>query len=67
MTSQNRRQEVFNWGALRFCGRDLRSCGGGLDILKFDKNSTDLLCFMFQFGGIGDLFGGLSSPVATGL
>jgi len=32
---------------------------GGLDILKIDKNSTDLYCFMFQFGGFGALFGGL--------
>ena len=24
---------------------------GGLDILKFDKNSTDLKCFIFQFWG----------------
>ena len=31
---------------------------GGLDILKFDKNSTDLKCFIFQFAGLGGLFGG---------
>jgi len=31
---QNRRQKVFNWGALGFCG--------GLDILKIDKISTNL-------------------------
>ena len=30
----------------------------GLDILKFDKNSTDLKCFIFQFAGLGGLFGG---------
>jgi len=38
--------------------------------LKFDKNSTYLLCFVFQFGGLVALFGGLSHqshPVATGL
>ena len=43
---------------------------GGLDILKFDKNSTDLKCFIFQFGGLGALFGRQSppkTPVATGL
>jgi len=39
--AQNRRQKVFNRGALRFCGGDLALCGG-LDILKIDKNSTDL-------------------------
>ena len=45
-------------------------CVGRLDILKFDKNSSDLKCFIFQFGGLGALFGGLSPPklpVATGL
>jgi len=38
---QNRRQKVFNRGALRFCGVVLRLCGG-LDILKENKNSTDV-------------------------
>jgi len=36
------------------------SIAGGLDILKFHKNSTDLLCFILQFGG-------LRPPVAMGL
>jgi len=43
---------------------------GVLDILKFDKNSTDLRCFIFKIGGLGALFWGLSppkTPVATGL
>jgi len=31
---QNRRQKVFDWG--------LYACAGGIDILKFDKRSTDL-------------------------
>jgi len=26
-------------------------CVGGLGIQKFDKNSTDLKCFIFRFGG----------------
>jgi len=26
-------------------------CVGGLDILRFDKNSADLKCFIFQVGG----------------
>ena len=30
--------------------RALRSCRGGLT-LKIDKNSTDLQCFKFPFGG----------------
>jgi len=28
-------------------------------ILKFDKTSTDLKCFIFQFGGLGALFEGV--------
>ena len=50
--TQNRRWKVFNRGSLRLCG--------GFDTLKIDKNSTDLKCFMFQFGGLGALFGELS-------
>ena len=59
---QNRLQKVFNKGAL--CLRR------GLDIVKFDKNSAYLKCFMFQFGGLGALFWELSppkTPVVTGL
>ena len=51
---QNRRQKVFNRGSLRLCR--------GLDILKFDKICTDLKCFIYQFGGLGALFGELSPP-----
>jgi len=32
-------------------------CAGLLDILKIDKNSTDLQCFIFQFRDFGALFG----------
>ena len=46
--------ESLQWGAY--------VCVGGLDILKFDKNSTDLKCFIFQFWGLGVLFGGISPP-----
>jgi len=42
-------------------------CVVGPDIVKFDKNSTDLNCFMFQFEGLGALFGDLSPPKAPGL
>jgi len=37
---------------------------------KFDKSSTNLQCFIFQFGGLGALFGKAKptkAPVATGL
>ena len=37
---------------------ELYVCVGGLDILKFDKNSTYLKCFIFQFAGLGGLLGG---------
>jgi len=42
----------------------------GLDLLKLDKNSTDLQGFIFQFGGMELCLGGLNPPkppVATGL
>jgi len=55
MSHQNRRQKVFTIGG--FC-----VCAGGLDILKIDKNSTPSKCFMFQFGGIGALFGRAKAP-----
>jgi len=51
-SEQNRRQKVFN--------RGLCVCVGWLDILKIGKTSTDLWCFMSQFGGLGALFGGIS-------
>jgi len=35
-------------------------CAEGLDTLKIEKNSIDLQCFLFQFGGLGALFGGIS-------
>jgi len=42
-----------------------------LDILKIDKYSTDIQCFIFQFTGFGALFWGARPtkvpPVATGL
>jgi len=43
---QNRRQKVFDKGALRLC-RGVRT-----------QNSTYLWCFIFQFGGIEALFVG---------
>jgi len=39
---QNRRQKVFNRGALHFCGRALGLCGGGALTQKINQNSTDL-------------------------
>ena len=39
--AQNHRLKVFNRGALRFCRGALHLCGG-LDILKINKNYTDL-------------------------
>ena len=48
--------EGLQLGTLRLCR--------GIDILKFDKKSTDLWCFTLR--GLGALFGELR-PVATGL
>ena len=47
----------FRGGFLFF--RGLFVCARGLDILQIDKNSTDLYGFMFQFRGLGVLFGGV--------
>jgi len=38
----DRRQNVFNRGALRYCGGPLDLCVGRLETLKIDKYSTDL-------------------------
>ena len=48
---QNRRQKIFNRGALRLCMV--------LDTLKFDRNSW-FIVFFFNFGGVEVLFGGLA-------
>jgi len=37
-------------------------CARGLELLKFDKNCTDLYCFIFSFSGGGASVGGLSLP-----
>jgi len=43
--------KMFSIGG--FCGSagGFAFLRGGLDIAKIDKNSTDLQCFTFQFGG----------------
>jgi len=59
---QNRRQKLFNRGTLSLCVGAWHS--------EIYQNSNNLQCFIFQFGGLEALFGGLSppkSPVATGL
>jgi len=40
--AQNRRQKVFNSGALRLCGGGFGFVRGGLGTLKIAKISTDL-------------------------
>jgi len=42
----------------KFSTWGLYSCAGELDIVKIDKISTDLSCFMFQFGGLELCLGG---------
>jgi len=62
---QNRRQKVFNRG-LYVCAGRLYVFAGGLTF-KFDKNSSDLHCFMFQFGGGLELCFGVLSPAKPSL
>ena len=61
---QNRRQKVFNKGALRLCG--------GIDIQKLTKTPLIHSVSCFSLGGLGSFFGGAKlieapGPVATGL
>jgi len=51
-SNENRRQKVFNKGALRLCRR-------GLTFQNLPR-LHDWDCFIFRFGGLGVLFGGLS-------
>jgi len=46
---QNYRQNVFIW--------ETTFAQGGIDILKFAKKSTDLLCFILQFLGYWSFWG----------
>ena len=39
-------------------------CAEVLNILKIDKNRTDLQCFIFNIGELGALFGG-AKPTKT--
>jgi len=55
--TQNRRQKVFDRGALQLC-RGLCVCAGGLDIMKFTKTPLMYSVSRFILGGLGALFGG---------
>ena len=61
--------ECFQKGVLHFCG-GLWVCAGGLDTKKLTKTQLIYSVSCFNLGGLGALFGGISSqkpPVATGL
>jgi len=60
----------FSIGGLCISARGLWACARGLDTQKINKNSTDLYCFMFPFGGLELFLGGLSPqkpPMVTWL
>jgi len=59
--TQNRRQKVFNRGALQFCDGALRLCGI-LKIVKLTKTPLIYSVSRFNLGGLGALFGGLNPP-----
>jgi len=54
----------FTTVARKFSIGGLCVSAGWLDALKIDKNSTDLQCFMFQFGGLGSFVWGAKPPKA---
>jgi len=47
---QNRRQKVFNRGALLFCGEALGLCGGGLTLKKLTKTQLIYSVSCFNLG-----------------
>jgi len=53
---QNRRQKVFNRGALRFCG-GVWVCAGGLDALKIDKTQLIYSVSCFNLGSWSFVWG----------
>jgi len=53
---QNRRQKVFNRGALQFCGVVFRLSGGAY-IIKLTKTALIYSVSHFNLGGRGALFG----------
>jgi len=60
---QNRRQKVFNRGALQFCGGALRLCGG-LDVIKLSKIPLIYSVSRFNLGGL-ELFLGGDKPTTA--
>jgi len=58
---QNRRQKVFNRGALQFCG-GLCVCAGGLGIIKFTTIPPIYSASRFSLGDLELCLGGLSPP-----
>ena len=54
--NQNRRQKVFNKGALRLFR--------GASHSEIHKNSTDVQCFIIQFGGAWNFVWGAKTPEA---
>jgi len=44
--------ESFQQGCFAVLREGFAFVRGGLEILKIDQNSTDVLCFTIQFGGL---------------
>ena len=67
---QNRRQKVFNRGALRFCGGALGLFGGAWHSKHWQKLNWFIVFHVSVWGGLELCLGGLSlqeKPVAAGL
>jgi len=61
LTAFNSHIRKSSIGCFAFVREGFTFVQGGL-IFEFVKNSTNLECFIFQFGGIGAFFGGVSPP-----
>jgi len=53
--------------AKKFSKGGLCVCAGGLNILKIDENSTDLVFHVSIWGGLELCLGGINLSMATGL
>ena len=64
LTTQNRRQKVFNRGVLRICGGALCLCGGAWNSKNWQKINWFIVFHVLIWGGLELCLGRLSPPNA---